>query len=89
MCGFRLYPVVAMMDLLKQEKIGDRMDFDIEIIVKAHWYQIPMVWVDTPVRYDKNGTSHFRAFADNWKISKMHTKLFWQMVWRMIRGKPL
>lgn len=89
MCGFRLYPLKQTLDLLEQESIGDRMDFDIEIIVKAHWYQIPMIWVDTPVRYELNGVSHFRAFADNWKITKMHTKLFWKMVWRMLRGKPL
>ena len=25
------------------------MDFDIEILIKAHWYQIPLIWVDTPV----------------------------------------
>lgn len=89
MCGFRLYPVANILQLLQHETVGNRMDFDIEIIVKAHWYQIPMIWVDTPVHYDHSGVSHFRALADNWLISKMHSKLFLQMLWRMLRGKPL
>ena len=52
------------------------MDFDIEILIKAHWYQIPLIWVDTPVSYDKNGVSHFNAWKDNVLISKMHMYLF-------------
>ncbi|OOF55477.1 glycosyl transferase [Rodentibacter genomosp. 2] len=89
MCGFRLYPLKTLQNLLKNEPIGDRMDFDIEILIKAHWYQIPLIWVDTPVRYEQGGVSHFRAWADNWLISKMHTKLFFGMLARWFTGKPL
>ncbi|OOF54888.1 glycosyltransferase family 2 protein [Rodentibacter genomosp. 2] len=89
MCGFRLYPLNALQNLLKNEPLGDRMDFDIEILIKAHWYQIPLIWVDTPVRYEQGGVSHFRAWADNWLISKMHTRLFFGMLARWFAGKPL
>lgn len=89
MCGFRLYPLKSLQNLLRNEPLGDRMDFDIEILIKAHWYQIPFVWVETPVHYEQDGVSHFRAWADNWSISKMHTKLFFGMLVRWITGKPL
>ena len=89
MCGFRLYPLKPLQNLLKNEPLGDRMDFDIEILIKAHWYQIPFIWVDTPVRYEQGGVSHFRAWADNWLISKMHTKLFFGMLGRWLTGKTL
>lgn len=89
MCGFRLYPLAEIQPLLHKETLGDRMDFDIEILIKAHWYQIPIIWVDTPVRYEQGGVSHFRAWADNWLISKMHSKLFFAMLARWLTGKPL
>ncbi|MCQ9123686.1 glycosyltransferase family 2 protein [Rodentibacter caecimuris] len=89
MCGFRLYPLKTLQNLLKNEPLGDRMDFDIEILIKAHWYQIPLIWVDTSVHYEQGGVSHFRAWADNWLISKMHTKLFFGMLARWLTGKPL
>lgn len=89
MCGFRIYPLQETVKLIENEFIGDRMDFDIEIIVKLHWQQLPMVWVDTPVKYEQGGISHFRGWADNWVISKMHTKLFWLMVWRKLTGRKV
>lgn len=89
MCGFRIYPLQETVKLLENEFIGERMDFDIEIIVKLHWQQLPMIWVDTPVKYEQGGISHFRGWADNWVISKMHTKLFWLMVWRKLTGRKV
>lgn len=89
MCGFRLYPLKPLQTLLQNERLGECMDFDIEILVKAHWYQIPLVWVGTPVRYEQGGVSHFRAWTDNWLISKMHAKLFFTMLVRWITGKTL
>ncbi|VEJ10025.1 glycosyltransferase family 2 protein [Actinobacillus delphinicola] len=89
MCGFRLYPLKSCVDLIRHESIGERMDFDTEILVKAHWYQIPMQWIETPVRYNPNGISHFRGLEDNWLISKMHARLFLQMCWRKLQGKSV
>lgn len=89
MCGFRLYPLESTLNLMSQETLGDRMDFDIDIIIKAHWHQIPLIWVDTPVSYDKNGMSHFHAWKDNLRISKMHMMLFFGMLRRVLTGKPL
>ena len=93
MCGFRLYPLNRTIEILDNEHIGNRMDFDIEIIIKAHWYQIPLIWVDTPVSYDKNGVSHFNAWKDNVLISKMHNVfIFWYVKtltnWKASMSQP-
>ncbi|RIY31648.1 glycosyl transferase [Psittacicella hinzii] len=89
MCGFRLYPLQPMVELINNQSIGDRMDFDTEILVRSHWQQIPLVWLPTPVTYQSNEVSHFRGFKDNWLISKMHARLFFGMLQRVITGKKL
>ena len=89
MCGFRLYPLNSVVQVIQADPIGNRMDFDIEILVRCHWWKIPMVWVDTPVKYEQGGISHFRGWADNWLISKMHTRLFFGMLGRILTGKSI
>ncbi|WP_037586392.1 glycosyltransferase family 2 protein [Stenoxybacter acetivorans] len=88
MCGFRVYPLAAVMPIVRREYLGNRMDFDTEILVHAHWRGIPMVWIDTPVRYIDGGVSHFRVWADNGLISKMHARLFFKMLRRRLFRQP-
>ena len=38
----------------------------------------------SPVQYAADGVSHFNAFADNVRISKMHTRLFLGMLRRRV-----
>ncbi|NBI42664.1 glycosyltransferase [[Haemophilus] felis] len=85
MCGFRIYPLAQIMPILAQEQIGDRMDFDTEILIHSHWRKVPFIWIDTPVRYAQDGISHFRGWADNWLISKMHARLFFRMLKRLVK----
>ena len=89
MCGFRLYPLQAINTIIQQHAIGDRMDFDNEILIKAHWHNIPLHWINTAVIYNENGISHFRGFIDNWQISKMHARLFLAMLLRKLTGKKV
>lgn len=84
MCGFRLYPLACTLSVIEHETVGNRMDFDTEILIRLYWRGIPLIWIDTAVRYHPNGISHFRSLADNWLISKMHTRLFFGMfLWKM------
>lgn len=85
MCGFRIYPLAATVDVLNCEQMGERMSFDNEILVRLHWRKLPFVWIDTPVSYQTDGLSHFRAWEDNLLISKMHTRLFFGMLARRLR----
>ena len=82
MCGFRVYPLASCNALLDSVRLGDRMDFDIEILVRLYWRGVPLVKVPTVVIYPEDGTSNFRLLGDNWLISKLHTKLFFGMLVR-------
>lgn len=82
MCGFRVYPLPPTLALINSVKLGKRMDFDPEILVRLAWREQPMRWLPTKVHYPQDGLSHFRLVHDNALISKMHTKLFFGMLLR-------
>lgn len=83
MCGFRVYPVAATLAVINDNHIGQRMDFDIEILVRLFWAGVPMQQVPVKVVYPVGGTSSFKMFDDNCLITKMHTKLFFSMFYKM------
>ena len=83
MCGYRVYPLAATIAMLDSVKLGQRMDFDVEIAVRLYWHNIPIVAVPTAVRYPEGGTSNFRMLADNALIARLHTKLTLGMLWRV------
>ena len=83
MCGFRVYPLSTTCKLLTSTRVGKRMDFDIEIMVRLAWKNIEMIFIPTKVHYPVDGTSHFRPFEDNVKISWLHTRLCVGMIIRL------
>jgi glycosyltransferase involved in cell wall biosynthesis len=83
MCGFRVYPLPAVVNLLEEEKCGDRMDFDIEVIVRWCWRGSKIVNLPTRVGYPLDGVSHFDVWKDNFLITRMHTRLFFGMLYRL------
>lgn len=83
MCGFRCYPLAAVDKLLQTATLGQRMDFDIDIVVRLHWQGVQVVNIDTAVQYPLDGISHFRMLQDNLLISKKHAQLFFGMLWRL------
>lgn len=85
MCGFRVYPLAPTLALLDREYIGTRMDFDSEILVRLYWQGLDIRDCPTRVTYPEHGVSHFRMLRDNLRISAMHTRLFFGMVWRLPR----
>lgn len=85
LCGFRVYPLPAVMRLIDSEHIGARMDFDIEIIVRLYWREVPMVWLRTAVVYPLDGVSHFRMLRDNGRMIALQLRLFCGMLRRLPR----
>lgn len=83
MCGFRVYPIPAIVALIDATNIGRRMEFDIEICVRACWQG--MTIINRPVRvvYPHNGTSNFRVIQDNMLLCVMHARLFFGMWLRL------
>ncbi|MDD2661368.1 MAG: glycosyltransferase family 2 protein [Methylococcales bacterium] len=85
MCGFRCYPLDAVDTLLKTVKLGKRMEFDIEIIVRLYWQGVDVINIETEVQYPLDGISHFRMLQDNLLISGKHAQLFFGMLRRFPR----
>jgi glycosyltransferase involved in cell wall biosynthesis len=82
MCGFRMYPLESCCRLIETGRLGKRMEFDIQFLVKLHWRGVRMVFFPVRVIYPEGGISHFRMFRDNVMISKMHTFLVIGMIFR-------
>jgi glycosyltransferase involved in cell wall biosynthesis len=85
MCGFRLYPVDTVLEVVDRDGVGRRMDFDVELLVKLSWRGRRIVWLDTRVRYPADGLSHFRMLLDNLLLARMHLRLVLGMIWRAPR----
>jgi glycosyltransferase involved in cell wall biosynthesis len=83
MCGFRLYPMAAVNQLISTAQIGRGMDFDIDIAVRLYWQGVETINIPTAVSYPYDGVSHFRLWHDNFIISKAHASLFFGMLFRI------
>jgi glycosyltransferase involved in cell wall biosynthesis len=83
MCGFRVYPLAPVIALDQRQKLGERMNFDTEVLVRLYWDGLEMINVPTPVSYPSDGVSHFRLVLDNLLITRMHTILFFGMLLRL------
>lgn len=85
MCGFRLYPLTAVGQLLSHSRLAPGMAFDIDIAVRLYWQGVDAVNLPTAVRYPLDGVSHFDLWRDNLKISATHAHLFCGMLPRIPR----
>jgi glycosyltransferase involved in cell wall biosynthesis len=83
MCGFRVYPVAPVLALAKRRRLGLRMNFDIEILVRLYWDGVEVVNLPTKVGYPEDGVSHFKAWTDNVLITRLHVALFFGMLPRI------
>ena len=96
--GFRVYPVAALVAVMKFQPWMRRFDFDTEAVVRLAWRGVKPVNLDAPVKYlsaDEGGVSHFRYGRDNLLLSWMHTRLMVEFVlrlplllWRRATGRP-
>jgi glycosyltransferase involved in cell wall biosynthesis len=75
LCGFRVYPVTSFEKVQDRYYLGNRMDFDTEILVKSVWLGIPLNYLDTPVIYPEGNISHFNYLRDNLILIKLHCRL--------------
>lgn len=72
--GFRIYPLPEAMQLGVKSK---RFEFEVEILVRAHWKGIPVVEVPVGVNYLPPGEriSHFRPWTDFFRNAKTFARL--------------
>lgn len=82
LCGYRIYPLEQVEQVLDRQFLGARMDFDTEILVKAVWLKIPLVFLPTKVIYPPRSVSHFNYLRDNILLMRLHTRLMLGMLVR-------
>ena len=80
--GFRSYPV-SVLDLNIEKR---RYDFEIEILVRHVWGGGYIEEVEIEVYYPTpdERVSHFHALQDNVRLSKLHSRLFFKNMLRLI-----
>lgn len=83
LCGFRVYPVPSCVRLIRSTHLGDRMEFDAEILMRLYWQRVPIVSIPTRVTYPEDGISHFRLWSDNVRLSRMQARMFFGMLLRI------
>ena len=83
MCGFRLYPIEKTVAILDSARLGRRMTFDPELLVRSLWAGLRLHYLPVRVAYPEDGRSHFHYFRDNVEISWMHTRLIVGMIVRL------
>ena len=84
MCGFRIYPLDACVALADRARIGRRMDFDTDIMVRLFWAGVPVRFTPVGVSYPADGVSHFDVWRDNLRLTRMHARHFCYMVGRLV-----
>jgi len=91
MCGFRIYPLATTLNIFARDRVGKRMDFDTDIMVRMFWCGVAPVFVPVRVTYPVGNRSNFRMWEDNVLISLMHTRLVSTMIYRLgtvLRNRP-
>ncbi len=88
LCGLRCIPLEPVRALLESRALADRMEFDVELVVRLVWAGVPVRSVEVQVRYFEDGVSHYRVLRDNWLLSRLHTRLCLELLERMLRSPP-
>jgi glycosyltransferase involved in cell wall biosynthesis len=83
LCGFRIYPIKNTEAVFDHYFIGNRMDVDTEVLVKACWLGIDLKFIDTLVIYPEKNISHFNYLRDNLLLIRLHVRLMMGMLVRL------
>lgn len=75
MCGFRVYPLALSRALSRRIRLGSRMEFDTEIMVRLYRAGVPIRFHPVAVCYPEQGISHFRMIRDNLRMTWLHIRL--------------
>jgi glycosyltransferase involved in cell wall biosynthesis len=84
--GFRVYPIEALIAVMRRQPWMRRFDFDVEAVVRLCWRGVRPINLPAPVRYfrpDEGGISHFNYLRDNALLTWMHFRLFCGFIMRL------
>ena len=83
--GFRVYPILPLIAVMRRQPWMRRFDFDVEAVVRLSWRGVPAINMPAPVRYFsavEGGVSHFKYWRDNALLTWMHFRLFFGFLLR-------
>lgn len=86
LCGFRVYPVAPLREIMERRRWMRRFDFDPEAAVRLCWRGICPINMAAPVRYfraEEGGVSHFNYLRDNALLTWMNARLLLEFVVRL------
>ncbi len=84
--GFRVYPIDALIGIMRRQPWMRRFDFDVEAVVRLCWRGLRPINLPAPVRYfrpEEGGVSHFNYWRDNALLTWMHFRLFLGFILRL------
>jgi glycosyltransferase involved in cell wall biosynthesis len=84
--GFRVYPIEALIAVMRRQPWMRRFDFDVEAVVRLCWRGVRPINLPAPVRYfrpEEGGISHFNYRRDNALLTWMHFRLFCGFIVRL------
>jgi glycosyltransferase involved in cell wall biosynthesis len=76
--GFRVYPIGALVQIMRRQIWMRHFDFDVEAVVRLSWRGVPAINLPAPVSYfrpEEGGVSHFHYVRDNALLTWMHARL--------------
>jgi glycosyltransferase involved in cell wall biosynthesis len=84
--GFRVYPIDALVGVMRRQPWMRRFDFDVEAVVRLSWRGVRPINLAAPVRYfrpEEGGVSHFKYWRDNALLTWMHCRLLFGFILRL------
>jgi glycosyltransferase involved in cell wall biosynthesis len=84
--GFRVYPIAALIEVMRHSRWMRRFDFDPEAVVRLAWRGTPILNLAAPVQYftaEEGGVSHFNYWRDNMLLTAMYLRLLAGFVIRL------
>ena len=86
LCGFRVYPIAPLRDIMERHRWMRRFDFDPEAAVRLCWRGLTPINLAAPVKYfsaAEGGVSHFNYLRDNTLLTWMNLRLLLEFVVRL------
>ena len=84
--GFRVYPIVDLIAVMRRQPWMRRFDFDTEAVVRLAWRGVTPLNIAAPVKYlsaGEGGVSHFHYGRDNVLLTWMHLRLMLEFALRL------
>ena len=86
LCGFRVYPIAPLRDIMERRRWMRHFDFDPEAAVRLCWRGLRPIRLAAPVKYfsvAEGGVSHFNYLRDNTLLTWMNLRLLCEFVVRL------